>query len=84
MAVKIFGPIKDHPEGVAAGPIAWPAPERHVTGPVVSFGYEGEVVLTAPLRVGPDWPAAATVERPAPQAIRVIMFLSRGRLPPGR
>ena len=39
------------PEGAAAGPIAWPAPKRIVTGPLVSYGYTGEVLL--PLAVTP-------------------------------
>ena len=37
------------PEGATAGPIEWPAPQRIPTGPLVSFGYESEVLL--PLRV---------------------------------
>ena len=39
------------PEGAAAGPITWPAPERIVYGPLVNFGYHGEVLL--PLRGDP-------------------------------
>ncbi len=52
------------PDGITAGPIAWPTPARHLTGPVMSYGYDGEVVLpvtltlpagppTAPLRAEP-------------------------------
>ncbi|RAI60815.1 protein-disulfide reductase DsbD family protein [Roseicella frigidaeris] len=33
------------PAGAEAGPIRWPAPARIPTGPLVSFGYEGEVLL---------------------------------------
>ena len=33
------------PAGAEAGPIRWPAPQRIPTGPLVSFGYEGEVLL---------------------------------------
>ena len=33
------------PEGAAAGPLAWPAPERIEYGPLVNFGYTGEVLL---------------------------------------
>ncbi|MDO9710259.1 protein-disulfide reductase DsbD family protein [Paracraurococcus lichenis] len=33
------------PAGAEAGPIRWPAPSRIPTGPLVSFGYEGEVLL---------------------------------------
>ncbi|GGG42639.1 thio:disulfide interchange protein [Caldovatus sediminis] len=39
------------PEGAAAGPIEWPAPQRIPYGPLVNFGYQGEVLL--PLRVTP-------------------------------
>jgi thiol:disulfide interchange protein DsbD len=37
------------PAGASTGPIAWPAPERIPYGPLVNFGYTGEVLL--PLRV---------------------------------
>ncbi|MGK7863205.1 protein-disulfide reductase DsbD family protein [Falsiroseomonas sp. E2-1-a4] len=39
----------DLPEGASAGPITWPAPERIPYGPLVNYGYTGEVLL--PLRV---------------------------------
>ena len=39
------------PEGAAAGPVEWPAPERIAYGPLVNFGYTGEVLL--PLAVTP-------------------------------
>jgi DsbC/DsbD-like thiol-disulfide interchange protein len=32
------------PKGFVAAPILWPTPERFKTGPVVSYGYEGEVL----------------------------------------
>ena len=38
------------PEGWTAGPIVWPAPERHPVGPLMNFGYAGEVHLLAELR----------------------------------
>ncbi|MDB5374287.1 MAG: cytochrome biosis protein, partial [Belnapia sp.] len=37
------------PEGATAGPLEWPVPRRIATGPLMSFGYEGEVLL--PLRL---------------------------------
>ncbi|HYC05971.1 MAG TPA: protein-disulfide reductase DsbD domain-containing protein [Azospirillaceae bacterium] len=57
------------PQGWTAGPIVWPAPERHPVGPLMNFGYHGEVHLlvqvtpaanapaggTAPLRAKADW-----------------------------
>jgi thiol:disulfide interchange protein DsbD len=33
------------PDGASAGPIAWPAPARQPEGPVMTYGYSGEVVL---------------------------------------
>jgi thiol:disulfide interchange protein DsbD len=39
------------PPGFAASEIAWPVPERIPVGPVVSFGFEHEVLL--PIRVTP-------------------------------
>ncbi len=37
------------PDGVTANPITWPIPARHPTGPVMSYGYDGEVVLPVTL-----------------------------------
>jgi len=39
------------PEGVTVGEIRWPAPRRIVMGTIVTFGYEDEVLLSAPLKV---------------------------------
>ena len=39
------------PEGASAEPIVWPAPERIPFGPLVNYGYSGEVLL--PLRIRP-------------------------------
>ena len=56
------------PDGATAGPIAWPAPQRIPTGPLVSFGYEHEVLLpmpvTAPATLAPDG-SLAIEARPA-------------------
>ncbi|WP_407068097.1 protein-disulfide reductase DsbD family protein [Methylobacterium crusticola] len=35
------------PAGYAAGPVAWPAPERIPVADLMNFGYEGDVLLTA-------------------------------------
>jgi thiol:disulfide interchange protein DsbD len=40
------------PEGTQAGPIAWPTPQAIPFGPLMSFGYYGEVVL--PMRITPQ------------------------------
>lgn len=39
------------PAGVSAGQTRWPFPMRLVTGPLTSFGWEGEAVLTTPLTI---------------------------------
>jgi len=33
------------PPGFTAGPILWPTPENHSMGPLVTYGYEGDVYL---------------------------------------
>jgi len=38
------------PAGAVAGPIRWPAPVRLPLGPLINFGYEGDLLL--PLRIG--------------------------------
>lgn len=39
------------PEGFAAGEIQWPRPLRFSTGPLVSYGYEHDVLLLVEVRV---------------------------------
>jgi len=39
----------DLPEGFSTGDILWPVPQRFLWEGLVSFGYEGEVVLLVPL-----------------------------------
>jgi thiol:disulfide interchange protein DsbD len=39
------------PEGASAGGFHWPAPERIPYGPLVNFGYTGEVLLPLDVRV---------------------------------
>lgn len=39
------------PAGWLAGGIVWPAPERQRIGPLVSYGYTGEVWLPVPIQV---------------------------------
>lgn len=45
------------PAGWSAGAIQWPHPARQPTGPLVNYGYEGELLLAAPIQV----PASAAV-----------------------
>jgi DsbC/DsbD-like thiol-disulfide interchange protein len=33
------------PDGLSAGPLVWPRPERMPSGPLMSYGYGGEVLL---------------------------------------
>jgi thiol:disulfide interchange protein/DsbC/DsbD-like thiol-disulfide interchange protein len=42
------------PPGYAAGDIAWPAPQALPAGPLVNYGYEGEVFHLVPLTVPAD------------------------------
>jgi thiol:disulfide interchange protein DsbD len=39
------------PTGFRAGDIQWPVPARISTGPLIDYGYEGQVLLAAPLHV---------------------------------
>ncbi|MGE0806158.1 MAG: protein-disulfide reductase DsbD family protein [Burkholderiaceae bacterium] len=39
------------PDGVRAGEIGWPAPQRLFIPPLANYGYEGEIVLPLPLHV---------------------------------
>jgi len=41
------------PSGVTAGPILWPAPHALPAGPLVNYGYEGEVLLLTDVQVPP-------------------------------
>lgn len=46
------------PEGVSAGAIAWPRPEKISLGPpsyLTNYGYEGTVLLPVPLTIGPTF-----------------------------
>lgn len=56
------------PDGVTAGPIDWPAPQVLPVGPLVNYGYEGEIFLPSALTVsgqakpGSTLPIAARVD----------------------
>jgi DsbC/DsbD-like thiol-disulfide interchange protein len=41
------------PQGFSAGEMRWPYPSRFATGPIVSYGYEHEVLLPVTIRVPP-------------------------------
>ncbi|MFI4975759.1 MAG: protein-disulfide reductase DsbD family protein [Caulobacterales bacterium] len=42
------------PAGWRAGEIVWPAPRRLPVGPLMNYGYEGEVLLPVPIEVPAD------------------------------
>jgi thiol:disulfide interchange protein DsbD len=43
------------PPGLQAGEIAWPVPQKIAIGRLANLGYEGEVLLPVPVRVGADF-----------------------------
>lgn len=53
--------LPDLPEGATAGPVAWPAPERIEYGPLVNYGYHGEVLLPFPVRLPEGLPVGGTL-----------------------
>jgi DsbC/DsbD-like thiol-disulfide interchange protein len=67
------------PTGFEAGELLWPRPARIPTGPLLSFGYEREVVLPVEIRV------PATVAGPEVRlAVRVDWLECREECLPGR
>jgi thiol:disulfide interchange protein/DsbC/DsbD-like thiol-disulfide interchange protein len=47
------------PPGVTAGEISWPTPQRIAVGSLANYGYEGTVLLPAPLHIGAGFAPAA-------------------------
>ena len=54
------------PPGFAAGAIRWPQPVRLGSGSIVDYGYEGEVLLTAPID---EPPGSKTISTPSVSAV---------------
>jgi thiol:disulfide interchange protein DsbD len=50
------------PAGFDAGPIEWPVPKRLPIGPLMNFGYEGELLLPVRLDVPKDIAPGQTVQ----------------------
>ncbi|WP_296510496.1 thioredoxin family protein [Rhodoferax sp.] len=48
------------PAGLSAGDIAWPVPQKIAIGTLANLGYEGDVVLPVPVKVGPDFKATGS------------------------
>ena len=49
------------PEGLKAGPIQWPPPRALPVGPLVNYGYQGEVLLLSDIATVPDFLSGKTV-----------------------
>lgn len=45
------------PPGITAGPMQFPAPKRLPLGPLMDFGYDGQVVFPVPMQVAADFSA---------------------------
>ena len=45
------------PNGITAGEIQWPLPEKMPPDELVTYAYEGEVMLIVPLKLAPNLPA---------------------------
>ena len=43
------------PDGLEIGDIVWPAPKALPIGPIMDYGYSGEVTLPLPVRLSPDY-----------------------------
>ncbi len=59
------------PKGWKAGEIVWPTPQRLRTGPLMDYGYSGEVLLPVPLQVPSDAPVGGKVTLQAKAAFLV-------------
>jgi thiol:disulfide interchange protein DsbD len=84
------------PAGFSAGDIAWPAPERIPFGPLVSYGYSGEVLLPvtvmAPAALDPgstvalaghaNWLACSDVCVPEESDVALALPVSAGPAQP--
>ncbi|MFN0038747.1 MAG: protein-disulfide reductase DsbD family protein [Burkholderiales bacterium] len=49
------------PAGFAAGPIQWPVPRRIQVGPLVNFGFEGEIFLLTDIQVPDTIPSGTKI-----------------------
>jgi len=67
------------PEGWCAGEPQWPAPSRIATGPLINYGYEGDVIL--PVEVTPPAHLAARV---APVKLKLTWLVCKEDCIPGK
>jgi DsbC/DsbD-like thiol-disulfide interchange protein len=68
------------PDGFSVAGISWPTPERLPLGPLVNYGYEGDVVLPMRVRV----PAGYDGRAPVRLAARVRWLVCKDICVPGR
>ena len=87
----------DLPSGYGVGEFDWPTPKRLATGPIVNFGYEGEVLLpltvSVPLaaKVGEsvtlkgkaEWLVCKDVCIPEEGEVSVTLPVAKGNMPSG-
>jgi thiol:disulfide interchange protein len=59
------------PAGWRAGDIVWPAPKRLPVGPLMNYGYEGEVLLPVPIEVPANAPVGTTARLAA--AVKMLV-----------
>ncbi len=59
------------PEGVAAGDIVWPLPERQRLAGLMNYGYSGEVYLPVPVEI----PATARPGTTLPLTVRALFLV---------
>ena len=51
------------PEGVTAGPVVWPLPTKFSVADLTNYGFEGNVLLAAPVRLQPGFaPGSGSLE----------------------
>ncbi|HEV2364291.1 MAG TPA: protein-disulfide reductase DsbD domain-containing protein [Caulobacteraceae bacterium] len=67
------------PQGWSAGDIVWPAPSRFPLGPIMNYGYAGEVVLAVPVHI----PAQAKIGTAAPIRARMEFLVCADVCVPG-
>jgi thiol:disulfide interchange protein DsbD len=86
------------PAGWSAGAIEWPVPQRFPVGPLMNFGYDGEVLLpvtlTPPAGLAPggsvelnaraDWLICADVCIPGGAELRLTLPVRAAAVPSGR
>jgi DsbC/DsbD-like thiol-disulfide interchange protein len=67
------------PAGFQAGPLQWPYPERLVSGPLMDYGYQGDIALLAEITPGPSVQSGGQ----APLALQVKWLECREKCLPG-